>query len=112
MQRGAPFLAEIREYGDSQDWGPASCHPSVSDSDIVKGCRMLAQKESILAGASSGGIIAAVKQMEPELTSGAVCAVILHDKGERYLDTVYSDSWIQSQFGRELLTEGGDAPEM
>lgn len=52
----------------------------VSDSDIVKCCRMLAKEESILAGASSGGIIAAVKQMEPDLTPGAVCAVILHDK--------------------------------
>jgi 2,3-diaminopropionate biosynthesis protein SbnA len=84
----------------------------VSDSDIVKGCRLLAQKESILAGASSGGIITAVKQMEPDLTPGAVCAVILHDKGERYLDTVYSDSWVQGQFGRELWTEGGDVPEL
>ncbi|MGN7765456.1 2,3-diaminopropionate biosynthesis protein SbnA [Paenibacillus sp. 22594] len=70
----------------------------VSDSDIVKGCRALARSESVLAGASSGGIIAAVKKMEPELTPGSVCGVILHDKGERYLDTVYSDAWIQSQF--------------
>ncbi|OKP90433.1 2,3-diaminopropionate biosynthesis protein SbnA [Paenibacillus sp. P32E] len=77
----------------------------VSDSDIVKGCRALARSESVLAGASSGGIIAAVKKMEPELTPGSVCAVILHDKGERYLDTVYSDTWIQGQFGRELSAE-------
>lgn len=75
----------------------------VSDWDIVKGCRALSQKESVLAGASSGGVIAAVKQLELELPRGAVCAVIVHDKGERYLDTVYSDSWIQSEFGRELL---------
>ncbi|MNO33570.1 putative siderophore biosynthesis protein SbnA [compost metagenome] len=72
---------------------------------------MLAQTESILAGASSGGVIAAVKQMEPELTPGAVCAVILHDKGERYLDTVYSNAWIQDQFGQELLIEDGDLSE-
>jgi cysteine synthase A len=80
----------------------------VSDWDIVKGCQALSQNESILAGASSGGVIAAVKHMEQELTPGSVCAVILHDRGERYLDTVYSDSWIQSQFGRELMAEGGD----
>jgi cysteine synthase A len=69
------------------------------------------QTESILAGASSGGVIAAVKQLESELTPGAVCAVIMHDKGERYLDTVYSNAWIQDQFGREILTEIGDLPE-
>lgn len=74
----------------------------VSDWDIVKGCRELSQNESILAGASSGGVISALKHMEHELTPGAVCAVILHDKGERYLDTVYSDAWIQREFSREL----------
>ncbi|WP_331281760.1 2,3-diaminopropionate biosynthesis protein SbnA [Paenibacillus sp. FSL H7-0357] len=82
----------------------------VSDWEIVKGCRALSQNESILAGASSGGIIAAVKRMEQEITPGSHCAVILHDKGERYLDTVYSDSWIQNQFGRDLSSEDGDVP--
>lgn len=73
----------------------------VSDLDMVKGCRALSQRESILAGASSGGVIAAVKQMEPQLPAGAVCVVILHDKGERYLDTVYSDSWVKREWGSE-----------
>ncbi|MEK4064228.1 MULTISPECIES: 2,3-diaminopropionate biosynthesis protein SbnA [Paenibacillus] len=82
----------------------------VSDWEIIKGCRALSQNESILAGASSGGIIAAVKRMEQEITPGSHCAVILHDKGERYLDTVYSDSWIQNQFGRDLSSEDGDVP--
>ncbi|WP_332258063.1 2,3-diaminopropionate biosynthesis protein SbnA [Paenibacillus sp. HW567] len=80
----------------------------VSDRDIVQGCRALARSESILAGASSGGIIAAVQQMEQEIPPGSVCTVILHDKGERYLDTVYSDSWVQRQFGGELPSEDGD----
>lgn len=80
----------------------------VSDADIIKGCRALVQNESILAGASSGAIIAAVRQMEHEMAPGSVCAVILHDKGERYLDTVFSESWIQSQFGGTLDAEGGD----
>ncbi|WP_379153638.1 2,3-diaminopropionate biosynthesis protein SbnA [Paenibacillus sp. sgz5001063] len=77
----------------------------VTDLDIVQGCRALARSESVLAGASSGGIIAAVKKMEQELAPGSVCTVILHDKGERYLDTVYSDSWILTQFGRELTAK-------
>ncbi|WP_340012335.1 2,3-diaminopropionate biosynthesis protein SbnA [Paenibacillus sp. FSL H7-0690] len=80
----------------------------VSDLDIVKGCRALAQNESILAGASSGANLAAVRRMEQELAPGSVCAVILHDKGERYLDTVYSDPWIQNEFGQEFSADGGD----
>ncbi|MNI61852.1 putative siderophore biosynthesis protein SbnA [compost metagenome] len=80
----------------------------VSDPDIVAGCRALAQNESVLAGASSGGIIAAVKHMEQEIAPGSVCGVIVHDKGERYLDTVYSDSWVQNQFGHSFAAESGD----
>lgn len=80
----------------------------VSDLDIVKGCRALAQNESILAGASSGANLAAVRRMEQEMAPGSVCAVILHDKGERYLDTVYSDPWIQNEFGQEFSPDGGD----
>ncbi|WP_343049718.1 2,3-diaminopropionate biosynthesis protein SbnA [Paenibacillus phytohabitans] len=74
----------------------------VTDSDMVQGCRALARKESVLAGASSGAVLAAIRQMKQQLPSGAVCAAILHDKGERYLDTVFSDSWVQSQFGQQL----------
>ncbi|WP_309472251.1 2,3-diaminopropionate biosynthesis protein SbnA [Paenibacillus sp. YN15] len=77
----------------------------VPDWDMVESCRALAQKEAILAGPSSGGVIAAVRKLEPQLPPGAVCAVIIHDKGERYLDTVYSDSWVKAQFGKEPLDE-------
>ncbi|MDF2935391.1 MAG: hypothetical protein K0Q90_764 [Paenibacillaceae bacterium] len=72
----------------------------VSDWDMVESCRDLAQKEAILAGPSSGAGIAAVRKLEPQLPPGSVCAVIIHDKGERYLDTVYSDSWVENQFGK------------
>lgn len=72
----------------------------VSDWEMVESCRALAQKEGILAGPSSGGVLAAVRRLEPQLPPGAVCAGIIHDKGERYLDTVYSDTWVKSQFGR------------
>ncbi|MNO03648.1 putative siderophore biosynthesis protein SbnA [compost metagenome] len=72
---------------------------------MVKGCRALARRESILAGASSGAVLAAIRQLKEEIPPGAVCTAILHDKGERYLDTVYSDTWVQSQFGAELLSD-------
>lgn len=82
----------------------------VSDWDMVESCRELAQKESILAGPSSGGVIAAVRKLEPQLPPGSVCAVIIHDKGERYLGTVYSDSWVESQFGKKPRDEEHDGP--
>jgi cysteine synthase A len=85
---------------------PPFCDPSlidrhvhVSDLDCVVGCRRLAMREAILAGGSSGGLIAAVERLAPELPPHAVCVAILPDRGERYLDTVYSDEWVRDHFG-------------
>lgn len=71
----------------------------VADLDMVAGCRMLVKQESILAGPSSGAVIYALKSTLHELPDGSVCAVILHDRGERYMDTVYCDEWVAQQFG-------------
>ena len=71
----------------------------VSDLDCVVGCRRLVAREAILAGGSSGGVVMAVEKMRGRIPSGAVCAVILADRGERYLDSLYSRSWVESHFG-------------
>jgi cysteine synthase A len=72
----------------------------ISDLECITGCRLLARREAILAGASSGAVIMAVDRMRPFVPDGAVCVTILADRGERYLDTVYSDKWVESHFGK------------
>jgi cysteine synthase A len=71
----------------------------VTDLECVIGCRLLARREAILAGGSSGAIIMAVNHLRPSIPEGAVCVTILPDRGERYLDTIYSDSWVEEHFG-------------
>ncbi len=71
----------------------------VSDLDCVVGCRRLASTEAMLAGGSSGAVLSAVDQMRDEIHSGANCVVIFPDRGERYLDTIYSDEWVNEHFG-------------
>lgn len=71
----------------------------VSDLDCVAGCRRLAMREAFLAGGSSGGVIAAVERLRPELPPRSTCVVILPDRGERYLDTIYNDEWVRDHFG-------------
>jgi len=71
----------------------------VTDLDCVVGCRRLAHSEAILAGASSGGVLMAVEQVKERIPEGATCAVIFHDRGERYLDTIYCDEWVAEHFG-------------
>lgn len=71
----------------------------VSDEDCVVGCRRLMSREAILAGGSSGGVMRAVEQMVPEMAPGTVVVVILPDRGGRYLDTVFSDRWVEEHIG-------------
>lgn len=70
----------------------------VTDLECVTGCRLLARREAILAGGSSGAVIMAVDRVRRSVPDGAVCVVILADRGERYLDTVYSDEWVEEHF--------------
>lgn len=60
----------------------------VSDADAVTGARMLAEKEGILTGISSGAaLIAALREAKKEENRGKTIVAILPDTGERYLST-------------------------
>ena len=69
----------------------------VTDLECVVGCRRLVRSEAILAGGSSGAIVTAIEQYK--VPEGAICTAIFPDRGERYLDTIFSDSWIEEHFG-------------
>jgi N-(2-amino-2-carboxyethyl)-L-glutamate synthase len=75
-------------------------HMHVTDRDCIVGCYRLLSREAILAGGSAGGAISAIEKKAPEIPANANCAVILCDRGERYLDTIYSESWVSKNFGQ------------
>jgi cysteine synthase A len=71
----------------------------VTASDCVVACRRLVREEAILAGGSSGGVISAIERMSNEITAGSTVVALLPDRGERYLETIYSDEWVRSELG-------------
>jgi 2,3-diaminopropionate biosynthesis protein SbnA len=71
----------------------------VSDLDCIVGCRRLMEREAIFAGGSSGGVLSAIETFVGGIPPDAVVVAILPDRGERYLDTLYSDDWVLSHFG-------------
>lgn len=71
----------------------------VNDTDCVVGCRRLASTEAILAGGSSGAVITALDRMRDEIPEGSTVVILLPDRGERYLDTIYSDQWVMENIG-------------
>lgn len=75
----------------------------MSDLDCVVGCRRLVAREGILAGGSSGAAVMAVERMREHIPEGANCVAMFPDRGERYLDTIYSDEWVHEHFGDVAL---------
>jgi len=71
----------------------------VSDLDCIIGCRQLLRREAIMAGGSSGGVLMAVERIRDDIPQGAICVLLFPDRGERYLDTIYSDVWVREHFG-------------
>ena len=83
----------------------------VTDLDCVVGCRRLMEREAILAGGSSGGVLAAIDRYRDRIPEGSVVVAILPDRGERYLETLFSDDWVREHFGdvSSLWTGVGEA---
>lgn len=69
----------------------------VNDFESVEACRLLVREEGLLAGGSSGSVIAAIRKLAPQLPRDAVVITVLPDRGERYLDSVYDPDWLPVQ---------------
>lgn len=69
----------------------------VTDAQAVAGCRALAIREGILAGASGGAVVWALSHAR--FSTGDRVAAILHDGGSAYLDTVHDDAWVTQELG-------------
>lgn len=82
-------------------------HPSsvvrVPAVDAVAGCRVLAQTEVLLAGASGGAVVAAAVQGSGSFDARDNVVLVLHDSGTRYLETVYDDAWVEAEIGMEAV---------
>lgn len=70
----------------------------VSDQDCIRACWNLLNKEAILCGGSSGAVLAAYEKYCRNINDSKSAVLILCDRGERYLETIYNRSWISSHF--------------
>jgi cysteine synthase A len=84
----------------------------VTDLDCVVGCRRLANREALLAGASSGGVASALRLREGEIEPGSTCVLIFPDGASSYLATVFDDDWVARELdcGPEDLARIVDGP--
>ncbi len=69
----------------------------VSDAAAFAYTRVLARREGMLVGGSSGAALWGVHQIGRDLSSEARIVTILPDSGSRYLSTVYNDDWMREK---------------
>lgn len=72
----------------------------VNDADCVVGCQLLLKEEAIFAGGSSGAIVSGFAKIKTEIPEYSNVVMILPDRGERYLDTIYNPEWVSKNLGK------------
>lgn len=70
---------------------------SIPDAEAIATVRELLLKEGILAGSSSGTLIAAALRWCREQTEPKSCVTFVCDTGAKYLSKVYNDAWLADQ---------------
>jgi cysteine synthase A len=70
-------------------WDPSLCDGTipVTDEDAVETARLLATREGILAGFSTGANVSAALKVAAQVEPGTIVATIAADTGARYLST-------------------------
>ena len=71
----------------------------IAEIDTIIGCRLLANREAIVAGASSGAVVQALLRDLDDVRPGERIVLIFHDGGVPYLPTVYDDAWVEANLG-------------
>ena len=95
-QEPAPYLVEGPGKDDLPPfWDPALIdhYEVVSDADAFAYARLAARAEGILAGGSSGMVLAAAHRIA-RAHPGAVIVALLPDSGRAYLSKIFNDEWM------------------
>jgi cystathionine beta-synthase len=104
--------------GIGEDFVPANaelgfvkCAYSISDRESVEAARELLAKEGILAGSSSGTLLAAALKYCRAQTTPKRVVTLVCDSGNKYLSKIYNDFWVAEQ-GLSDSPERGDLSDL
>lgn len=75
----------------------------VPEARTIAMCRHLARTRGLLVGGSTGTVISGLHAWRDRIPEDAIVVALSPDWGERYLDTIYDDAWVEARFGRAPL---------
>jgi N-(2-amino-2-carboxyethyl)-L-glutamate synthase len=71
----------------------------VNEIDAIRECRRLVADHGLLLGGSSGSVVAAIRANAAKTDHRQVTVGISADNGDKYLDTIYNDHWVEQHYG-------------
>lgn len=74
----------------------------VDDATAAEACRELLATEAIFAGGSTGAVVTAVRRLVRDVAPPARIVAIFPDRGDRYLDRVWDDAWLDRARARRV----------
>ena len=74
----------------------------VEEADTIRTCRRMG-KHGFLFGGSTGTVVfAAINWLKQHNAKDLTAVAISPDLGERYVDTIYNNEWVQTHFGNDF----------
>jgi cysteine synthase A len=74
----------------------------IDELDAIETCRTLAATHGLLVGGSTGSVLAAVRRHASQIPQGSTVIAISPDLGDRYVDMIYDDKWVEKNYGQPL----------
>ncbi len=70
----------------------------VNDTESFRAGRELALKEAVLAGGSTGSVVAGMRKLLADIdATGKTLVMLVHDTGRNYLTKMYNDEWMKEK---------------
>ncbi len=88
---GEDFIPSIADFGQ------VTKAYAISDTESFRAARALLKKEGVLAGSSSGTLLAAALKFCSEQTDAKNVVTFACDTGNKYLSKLFNDFWLEDQ---------------
>ncbi|MEJ3654126.1 2,3-diaminopropionate biosynthesis protein SbnA [Actinomycetes bacterium KLBMP 9759] len=77
----------------------------VEEADTVRACRRMARNGFMFGGSTGTVVSGAMSWLAKHGERGLTAVALSPDLGERYLDTIYHDGWVEDLYGAGVLAE-------
>lgn len=82
----------------------------VEEADTIRACRRLARRGFLFGGSTGTVVSGSIGWLAHRGARDLTAVAVAPDLGERYLDTVYQDNWVEDLYGRAPLAGTRLAP--